>query len=183
MVGEKLGRSIQTAVAIAKFCDMNASIHCVISARSADSDVPWIALIYDSRRDKFNKILTMFPYLRTSGSTPEGLCFAAIQKEIESTNGDLTSYFLNLSDGEPAHSYQKHYYGGTVAYNHTRQMVENMRSRGIVVLSYFISSGWGGDSMYNFRQMYGASAATINVDALAELARSLEKMFLQKPKN
>lgn len=181
MGGEKLGRAIQTAVAIAKFCDMNPTLNCVVSLRTADSDVPWIAIVYDSRVDKFNKILAMFPYLQSSGSTPEGLCFAAIQKEIESTSGELTSYFLNLSDGEPTHSYDKHYYGGTVAFDHTRRMVENMRSRGVIVLSYFIS-GWN-DSMYNFRQMYGASASIINVDALAELARSLEKMFLEKPKN
>ena len=182
MGGARLGRAIQTAVAIAKFCEMNQTLDCVISLRASDANA-WIALIYDSRKDKFNKITSMFPFLRDTGGTPEGLTFAAIQKEIESSSNDITSYFINLSDGEPAFGVKGHSYSGDVAHKHTRRMVENMKQRGIIVLAYFITDAydsWASYGISNFKAMYGESAATINVNALPELAHSLERMFLQK---
>ena len=88
-------------------------------------------MAYDSRVDKFSKVKQMFPGLGPSGTTPEGLCFEAIQKEFVPINNDLDSYFLNLSDGQPYFPGQNFYYGGTTAEKHTNKMVKMIESMGI----------------------------------------------------
>jgi hypothetical protein len=193
MGGDRLGKAITAAVAIAKFCSMNATLHCVISVRASQGSLseakPMVAIIYDSRIDKFAKIQWMMPYVKTFGGTPEGLCFAAIQKEIESSSADLRSYFINLSDGEPcfsiniskdAQSYrnQECSYGSGAGVQHTKGEVNKMRGRGIKVLSYFISDSES--YLEDFKTMYGKDARNIRTDNLPELARTLEELLLRK---
>jgi hypothetical protein len=190
MGGDRLGKALTAAVAIAKFCSMNSSLYCVISIRASQEQKPIVAIVYDSRRDKFTKVQWMFPYLKTFGSTPEGLCFAAIQKEIESSNADLKSYFINLSDGEPCFSIdvvkedrnyrdQQCSYGKGAGVRHTRGEVNKMRSRGINVLSYFISET-GSSYIEDFKTMYGRDAREIDTNSLPQLAKTLEELFLRK---
>jgi len=188
MGGDRLGKALTAAVAIAKFCSMNSSLYCVISIR-ASQQKPIVAIVYDSRRDKFTKVQWMFPYLKTFGSTPEGLCFAAIQKEIESSNADLKSYFINLSDGEPCFSIdvvkddrsyrgQQCTYGKGAGVQHTRGEVNKMRNRGIKILSYFISDSEA--YLGDFKTMYGRDAREIDTNSLPQLAKTLEELFLRK---
>ena len=70
-------------------------------------------------------------------------------------------------------------YYGESAIQHTRKQVDNMRKRGIKVLSYFIGSNQYG-SQDEFTRMYGKSAQTIDVTSLVPLAKTLNKMFLTK---
>jgi len=180
MSGDKW-RNAQTAtVAIAKAASMVQNLDIVISYRSTEDIgnkmTPSIFIAYDSRKDKINKITKLFKYVTCPGTTPEGLCFEAIQKEIVEGNNGIDSYFINFSDGEPYFENADISYYGQEAYNHTRKQVENMRSKGIKVLSYFISGGYRNDKD-NFRSMYGNDAEFINTKQLTPLAKSLNKMF------
>jgi len=176
MSGKKLANAIKVVAAVCQAASMtNGNLDVVVDVRSTErDDDPFVAIIYDSRVDKMMKVKQLFPCLQTSGTTPEGLCFAAIQELISSSTHQLHSYFLNLSDGEPYFEG----YSGTLAAHHTRGEVHKMRQRGINVLSYFISN-----SNYHHDQfdlMYGKSAAYINPDSLMDIARTLNKMFLAK---
>ena len=136
---------------------------------------------YDSRTDKLSKVRNLFPALDVSGTTPEGLCFEAIAKDLIPGNGTQDSYFINFSDGQPWYSNNEIRYSGHQAEKHTQKMVKNMRNQGIKVLSYFISGGY--DSDYDnkaFRNMYGADAAFINATNMMQVARTMNKKFLQK---
>ena len=70
-------------------------------------------------------------------------------------------------------------YWGPTAISHTRTQIENMRKKGVKVLSYFIgnSNGLAND---DFTKMYGRSATGIDVTSLIPLAKALNKMFLTK---
>ena len=65
------------------------------------------------------------------------------------------------------------------AYNHTKKQVQNMRARGIKVLSYFISGKYSSD-IANFKKMYGKDAENVNVTKLIDLARTINKTFATK---
>ena len=179
----RFGSAIQMSVAIAKFAEMTKNIDVVISFRSDHDCIPLVVIMYDSRKDKFSKVRKFFPYMKVIGSTPEGLAFAAIQKEIESSNTDSQSYFINLSDGEPSFTIRMNnngtdesiYYEGDAAFEHTRKEIEKMRVRGIKVMSYYIGSS--GRSEKGFNQMYGRDAHYVDTNNVVEIAKSLEKMF------
>jgi len=176
MGGDKLANAIKVVTAICQAASMtNGNLNVVVDVRSTEGwGDPFVAIIYDSRVDNMIKVKKLFPRLETAGTTPEGLCFAAIQELIENSTNKLNSYFLNLSDGEPYFSG----YSGTLAAEHTRGEVHKMRQRGIKVLSYFISDD---DHHHDqFDLMYGKSAAYINTDSLMDIARTLNRLFLER---
>jgi len=181
MSGAKWRNAQKATVAIAKAASMVQNLDIVISYRSTEhignKHVPAIFIAYDSRKDTISKIANLFEYICCPGTTPEGLCFEAIQKEIVDGSSGLDSYFINFSDGEPYFENKDIQYYGKGAYNHTRKQVENMRSRGIKVLSYFISGDNYRSDEGNFKTMYGKDAEFINTNQLIPLSKSLNKMF------
>jgi len=181
MSGDKWTSAQTATIAIAKAASMVQNLNIVISYRSTETignkNVPAIFIAYDSRKDKIQKISKLFKYITCPGTTPEGLCFEAIQKEIVETSNDVESYFINFSDGEPYFENNDIQYYGQEANNHTRKQVENMRSKGIIVSSYFISGGNYRNNGDSFRAMYGKDAEFINTNQLVPLAKSLNKMF------
>ena len=183
MNGDKWTNAQISAIAIAKAASMVQNLGVVISYRSAErvgSDIlPAIFIAYDSTKDKISKIPKIFPNITCPGSTPEGLCFEAIQSDILNGSANLDSYFINFSDGEPTFGNNSIHYSGQEAQTHTRKQVENMRSRGIVVLSYFIE-----DTRYSssysrsaFNGMYGKDAEFIDPTKLFDLTKSLNSKF------
>ena len=174
MSGEKWNKSQQSAIAIAKAASMIQNLDIVISYRSTENvgnkQVPAIFIAYDSR---------LFQYINCPGVTPEGLCFEAIEKEITNGNNGVDSYFINFSDGEPYFENSDINYYGKEAYLHTKKQVDNMKSRGIKVLSYFITGGYS-SSIENFQLMYGNDAENVDVTKLNELTKSLNKRFTTK---
>lgn len=183
MSGDKWLQTQTSAVAIAKAASMIQNLDVVISYRSTEdqgnSQIPAIFIAYDSRKDKINKIQTLFKHITTPGTTPEGLCFEAIQKEIIDGGNGNDSYFINFSDGEPYFENSDITYYGTAASKHTKKQVDNMKARGIKVLSFFITGAYSSD-IGNFKKMYGNDAAEINVTKLTELTRTLNKRFITK---
>ena len=149
MNGDRLRQSMKTTMAIAKACSMIENMDVVVSFRSADNVgggreyLPVIGMIYDSRKDHLNKLVKIMPQVRACGTTPEGLCFAAIMKEIVKSSRGKDSYFVNMCDGMPWFNN----YGGDAALDHTRRQVMNMRKEGIKVLSYFLICFLGNNSL------------------------------------
>ncbi len=183
MGGSKWEKTITNVVAICKAVDMISNLNVQVTFRCTSQNKPYIVMAYDSRVDKFSKVKQMFPGLGPSGTTPEGLCFEAIQKEFVPINNDLDSYFLNLSDGQPYFPGQNFYYGGTTAEKHTNKMVKMIESMGIQTLSYFISD-WGIDEDSSdarcFKRMYGKGAKMIDVKNVNQITKTMNQLFLAK---
>ena len=71
---------------------MIQNLQVQVTFRSTSNNKPYIVMAYDSRVDKFSKIKKYFSGLGPSGTTPEGLCFEAIQKEFLQSNNDIDSF-------------------------------------------------------------------------------------------
>ena len=190
MGGEKWVNTQTSVAAIAKACSMINNVDLVISYRSTQdsqngrgrgSNNPLMLIAYDSRVDKISKVRDLFPLLHPSGTTPEGLCFEAVMKEIEVGSNDKDSYFLNFSDGMPMFSNDDIDYNYDTAINHTAKMVKEIRNRGVKVLSYFIGDSWDRDrSNKTFTKMYGKDAAFVDVTSVLAVAKTMNKLFLEK---
>jgi len=184
MSGSKWDKSMISAVAIAKAASMVGNLNVTISFRSTESQgkkyLPAIFIAYDSKVDKIKKIQTLFKHITCPGTTPEGLCFEAIQDEILSSSNHLDSYFINFSDGEPYFESKEISYWGQEATAHTAKQVKNFRDKGIKVLSYFITGSSDAETSSNFKTMYGQDATNVNVNNLAQLAKTLNNMFIEK---
>jgi nitric oxide reductase activation protein len=194
MSGDKWDNTITSVVAICKAASMISNVDVVVSFRSTHDTydryshrrggdtLPLILVGYDSRVDKFSKITSMWRKIHPGGTTPEGLCFEAIMDEIIPTTNDRDSYFLNFSDGMPMFSNSLVSYYHSDALNHTRRMVNEIRTRGIKVLSYFVGSGYDDDSRYvsDFKKMYGKDAEFIDVTSVMSVSKTMNKKFLEK---
>ena len=192
MSGDKLRRAITSTVAIVKACQMARNINVQVSARSTDSgqrQLPYIVMVYDSRKNSLKDFYKYMSMLQAHNTTPEGLCFEAIQKYLIPTTNDTDSYFLNFSDGQPcysiSHGTDDINYSGFAAAEHTNRQVKKMQASGINVLSYFItdmsedrferSSDWE-----IFKKCYGKDAKYVNVENMMQVAKTMNEMFLTK---
>jgi hypothetical protein len=191
MSGSKIKKTITSVVAIAKACLMARNISVQVSIRSTGGSpaLPWICTIYDSRKDSFKKLCKYISSIEPNGTTPEGLCFEAIQKYLIPKTNDTDSYFLNFSDGQPAFSISSGdnviEYSGQNAAEHTIKQIKRMHDEGIQVLSYFISECsedrmMGSSDWVIFKQSYGTSAKVVNVTNMLQIAKTINEMFLKK---
>ena len=189
MSGDKWNKAMTSAVAMIKACDMAGNIDVVVTTRTTNygtgggQGTPMIVVCYDSRVDKLIKVKNLFPALGVSGTTPEGLCFEAIEKDLIPGNSNQDSYFINFSDGQPWYSNYEIEYSGDRAEKHTKKMCDGMRAKGISVLSYFISSYDLDDDSYDvkaFKRMYGKDAEFVNATNMMAVAKSMNKKFLDK---
>lgn len=192
MSGDKLRRCIVSTVAIVKACEMARNINVQVSIRSTENggrSLPYVAVVHDSRRDSFKQFAYYMSALSCTNTTPEGLCFEAIMKELIPSTNDTDSYFLNFSDGQPTyginHGNDEIQYSGNNAAEHTNRQVKKMMGNGINILSYFItecshdrfehSSDW-----QIFKKCYGNDAKYVNVENVFEVAKTMNELFLKK---
>jgi hypothetical protein len=192
MSGDKLRRCIVSTVAIVKACEMARNINVQVSIRSTENggrSLPYVAVVHDSRRDSFKQFAYYMSALSCTNTTPEGLCFEAIMKELIPSTNDTDSYFLNFSDGQPtysiSHGNDEIHYSGNNAAEHTNKQVKKMMGNGINILSYFItecshdrfehSSDW-----QVFKKCYGNDAKYVNVENVFEVAKTMNELFLKK---
>jgi len=187
-MSSKWDKTMTTLVAIAKAASMINNVSVSISFRSGvyvsrgrTGEVPYIVIAYDSRKDKFNKITQLFPRLYPNGSTPEGLAFQAILEHIPQSTYEMDSYFVNLSDGEPAFNPG---YFHDIASRHTRKQVLKMMEKGVEVISYYIENSLNvsAANVKNFKTMYGKDAQFIDTHNVIQIAHTLNKKFLSKAK-
>ncbi len=183
MGGSKWRKTMVNIVALAKAVDMISNLTLQISFRTTTNELPYVVIAYDSRVDKFMKVKQLFKYLSPNGTTPEGLCFEAIMKNMVGSTTDMDSYFLNISDGEPYFHGKDMSYSGDSAASHTYKMVKMIEGMGIKVLSYFVADGnYGEDSSsgHTFKKSYGKAASFINVTNVNEVTRTMNKLFMEK---
>ena len=182
MMGDKFDNAIISAVAICKAAEMAGNIKVTVSFRYTQGGQPVVLIAYDSSKDKFQKIKSLWPSLSTCGTTPESLCFDAMMTNFLQTSASDDNYFINYSDGAPYFGNDDVYYTGTSAANHCKKMVKNLRNRGVHILSYFISGNdyYGGTDKHLFKTMYGDDASFINPKNMMEVAKTMNKMFLTK---
>lgn len=198
MQGIKWNQTMTSVVAICKAASMIDNVHVTVSFRSTQhtggSTLPYVILAYDSHKDKFSKVKTLFPYLAANGWTPEGLAFGAIMNLFENITPDEEDrYFLNLSDGQPCYSLYVPDRGITLSYanetgeSHTKAQVDKIRGQGVQIMSYFITEADPDskdkgvqDLKKSFQKMYGKNAQFINVESLVDLSKTMNKLFLTK---
>ena len=184
MSGKKWNTTQTAAVAIAKAASMTQNIDVVISYRGVyyspgnwNNVQPLMLIAYDSRKDKFSKIQQLFPYIQSDGTTPEGLCYEAVLKEITKTTKGVETYLINFSDGWPGFDNSQISYGGTAARKHTAEQVKKIKKAGVNVLSYFVSD-YGYDAHTDmFKEMYGKDSEFIDTTNMTQLAKTLNKKF------
>ena len=158
-----------------------------VDVRYTHEDKPVVLVIYNSKKDKLTHIKTYWKTLRAAGVTPESLCYEAIMKKFLGGVQGEDNYFLNYSDGAPWFSVggryggSEVYYAGDRAIDHTRRMVKIMKNNGLKIMSYFISDGYMSDSDRNtFGKMYGNDASFIDCTNMMNVAKTMNKKFLQK---
>lgn len=193
MYGEKWIKVITTVTAICKAASMINNLEVMVSVRSTTNtgkSLPFVGIVYDSTKDSFIKVKTIFPYLCPYGCTPEGLCYEAIMNYLGESTNETDYYFLNFSDGQPAYAYYEENH--VISYNyqnggqHTRRMVNEIRNRGYKVLSYFISEFRNRTMYINhtdetcFKMMYGTDAKFIDVTNIINVANTMNQLFLSK---
>ena len=188
MSGTKLDEAKTSAIAMIKAADMSGNIHVTVSFRWTHEDKPIVIICYDSHKDKLTKIKSMWTALCAGGTTPESLCYEAMMKNfLEGVRGE-DNYFINYSDGEPyfqgSGDGNRIYYYGENAERHCEKMMKMIRNNGIKVMSYFIyDPSWErvmGNSRSSFTRMYGKDACFINPTNMMEVAKSMNKKFLEK---
>ena len=190
MNGENFENAIKSTVAVCQAASMVGNIHIQVSLRVTTSHRgktgpvrPMIVIMYDSKANNMSHIKKYWKYVQTSGTTPEGLCFEAIEKQIIKESAGRDSFFVNYSDGQPYFTSKDYYYSGPSAYRHVKNQIDKFKANGIKVMSFFLSSyDWGNDSpsMGAFKKMYGQDAIQINPTQLVPLAKEFNKKFLQK---
>lgn len=181
MGGSKWSNTLTNVVALCKAVDMIQNLSIQVSFRTTSGTSPYVVMAYDSRTDKFSKVKQMFPALRSGGTTPEGLCFEAIMKNFLSSNNDMDSYFLNISDGEPYFGNSSFQYSGQPAFEHTRKMVKQIEGMGIKTLSYFVDDYSNStEPSAGFKRMYGKGAKKIDVTNVAQITKTMNELFLTK---
>jgi hypothetical protein len=187
MWGGKWERVMTVMTALAFAADKIRNLDVIISLRgNLGTGIPTVAIVYDSRTDRFVKATTLFPYLAAMGSTPEGLCYPSTMELMQECVKTHTVYFVNFSDGEPGCSFKHNGkyidYGGPTAHKQTKDMVRQMRDIGIRVMSYFISE-YASSNTYTknaFRGMYGQDAEFVDVRSVVSVLKTLNKLLLVK---
>lgn len=184
MHGDKWRKTLTNVVALCKAVDMISNLNIQVTFRTTSSnELPYAVIAYDSRVDKFMKVKTLFPALSAGGTTPEGLCFEALMKEMVQSGTDSDSYFLNISDGEPFFGGRGLEYSGEPAATHTKKMVDKIAGMGIKVLSYFVAEHNRGEASQSgriFRKCYGKAAKYINVTNVVEVTKTMNGLFMEK---
>jgi hypothetical protein len=182
MSGRKWINSMTIGIAMAQVASkLRDRLHFVLSVRSS-SELPEIAIVFDSKKHTMQYLRKYFPYLHVCGATPEGLTFSSILEEIQEVDDKsfTQKYFVNISDGCPEYSYQNVHYGGDLAASHTAGIISKIRHAGVQVLSYFVHDGYEYDEVRaDFIRMYGRDAVFCDVKSLMDIARTLNRKFMQ----
>jgi len=190
MGGSKWDNAMLMTAAICKAATyvQNVSVQVTLRGTTSESrtEHPALVNLYDSRKNSLNHIITLLKSVNTFGCTPEGICYDGMMRKNMLVKGssEVDSYFLNISDGEPA----MNGFGGRAAVEYTRRQVEKMRNTlDMSIMSFFASEhSWDlspdSSSNRNFRLMYGKDAAFIKADNMTELARVMNSKFLSHGK-
>jgi hypothetical protein len=191
MSGERFEKSIQLAAMFATAATMLKNVHVCVTLRGQHGEDPYIAYIFDSRKHGIQQITNVFTNCYATGSTPESLTFAAIEKEIKKDALNAESYFINICDGEPTCSYRAQNgtglrsYGGHYARKHCKDQMKRMEKYGIKFMAYFLTEDRGYSSYYaergmdNIRDCYEDRVIKINgIHEITTIAKTMNTKLL-----
>lgn len=191
MLGNKWTETVKMTTAIVKAASYVQNLRIQLTARTTDDrvgsakkDSPVLIYCYDSNKNDLNHFLDIMKVLRPTGCTPEGLCFDALMKRnmLLPSNSECTSYFLNISDGDPGMNGLDTRTGRRI----TRKMVQKMKNDlGIDVISFFVEEsrrGASSEPSEGFRQMYGKDSRLVAANNVTQIARELNNKFLSEGK-
>ena len=186
MRGNKLEKTIQTAIAIAyascylKNFDVEISLRGTFSKNynpKNSEQVPLLAYAFNSKKNNV-KDLNKFKALITCGMTPEGICLDEVRKNLPTPSYYQEVFLLNISDGLP--NISSAVYNLNTAINHTAKVIRQYKKNNIGVLSYYIHDTW--DKTKNseeiFGRMYGKDAKYIDVDNISHVGKTINNMLL-----
>jgi hypothetical protein len=179
MSGDRYYNCLRLAAAISKAASMVGNIRVVVDIRSTTNDRPVVAVLYDSNRDPLSKLITNLSHSHANGTTPEGLCYDVIMKDIIKKSNGTDAIFFNFSDGEPNYSNSEVQYTNMTAIEHTRKQVAKMQKAGINVISYFISEYVSESASNRFKAMYGKDAKFIDTKNIIQVSNSINERMLQ----
>jgi len=140
-------------------------------------------LAFDSKKHA-SRDLKRLAYYKCNGLTPEGMCLNALNEFIPNSSYYLDSYLINMSDGYPTFEKAGFSYRGEEAILDTSKAVNNIKKKGVKILSYFIQSSTTEikerELNKNFQIMYGKGASFINPKNLNEVTKTLNNLFLER---
>lgn len=189
MHGSKWRETVQMTSAIVKAATYVQNLRVQVSLRTTtgnrgnSKDTPVLIWLYDSKINDLKHFLDTMPAMEPSATTPEGLCFDALQRQnmLMPSSSECTSYFLNISDGYPGMGG----WGGSQAIDYTRKMVQKMRNDlGINILSFYVDEGFNKTTEPSdlFKQMYGKDSRKVSANNVTQIARELNAKFLSEGK-
>ena len=140
-------------------------------------------MAFDSKKHTLRD-LKRLAYYKCNGLTPEGMCLNALNEFIPNSSYYLDSYLINMSDGYPTFEKAGFSYRGEEAILDTSKAVNNIKKKGVKILSYFIQSSTTEikerELNKNFQIMYGKGASFINPKNLNEVTKTLNNLFLER---
>ena len=182
MRGDKLEKTIQTAIAIAyascylKNFDVEISLRGTFGT-SSSIQTPLLAYSFNSKKNNV-KDLNKFKTITTCGMTPEGICLDEVRKNLPQPSYYQDVFLLNISDGLPNISSRN--YEISAAINHTAKIIRQYKRDNIGVLSYYIHDVWDNTQKAKdaFGKMYGKNAKYIDVDNISIVGETINNMLL-----
>ena len=190
MGGEKWNNTVVMTMAIAKAATYVQNLDIQVSIRVTNSSgrvaIPVVVNCYDSRKNNLKQLKDIFTSFSPQSMTPEGLCFDAMIKRnmMVTGGGDLDSYFLNISDGQPG---GVNGYEGVAAQMHTQKQVNILRKDyNMSILGFymnnqkdFLNTTWGQREFTNFQTMYGVKdSKVVEANDAIGIAKALNEKFL-----
>jgi hypothetical protein len=186
MSGIQFNEAIKFATMFATASKFIRNIHVVVSVRTTTStstktlkEIPFIMYVFDSKVNGLNHVRKLFPRLSCPGTTPEGLTFEAIMKEVKKDSANTDAFFINICDGEPCFSDRTYTinYGGTEAKQHSKKQIDRMMSFGINALNYFIGSNNG---FREFQKTYPANSFHLeSADEIQNIVKVMNSNLLR----
>ena len=192
MEGPKWDQVLTNTIALGYISLKMDNINLTISIRTTGKDpkrstktehIPLLILAFNSKKHTL-KDLKRLGYYKTNGLTPEGMCLNALNEYIPNSSYYLDSYLINMSDGIPTFECSYFEYKNKSAILDTAKAVNNIKKKGIKILSYFIKSNTSDvkdkELITDFQTMYGKEASFIDPKNINEITKTLNNLFLEK---
>lgn len=189
MTGERFFKSIELASALATASLRVKNLNVVVTVRGVARAIPYICYLFDSRKHSLNHIRNIFPCVRAHGTTPEGLTFEALEKEIKMDASTNESYFVNICDGQPNCSVRSASgvwveYGGQKANLHCNKQMKKMESHGVNYIAYLLVDEYEWTGHYNstlkhITECYGDRVTVLKgAHEIDKISKSFNKKLL-----
>ena len=192
MQGKKWDQVLINTIALGYVSLYMNNIDLTISIRTTGIDpnlssqtehIPLLILAFNSKKHTLNDLKKLGNFI-ARGLTPEGMCLNVLNNYIPKSSYYLDSYLINMSDGFPTFESSAFKYKGKSAILDTTKAVNNIKKKGVKILSYFIESSSSytkrTELVNDFRTMYGKSATFIDPKNVNQVTKTLNNLFLKR---